>query len=174
MLSDCLKTLGNNKQLESQLKTYLFELQSCRLREHELEHELRQVRRELDAQIESLHARRDIKLSELNTTREQVMRNPHLVELKARITDLNKSEIHLVDELDNVKNVLASEWERLVDLEQKLATKRAYAHLDGQHQDAGLNDASSRDKSWEDVIAAENETIRRSRQILGKFFSNQS
>lgn len=132
-------------------------MQSCRLREHELEHELRQVRREFDAQIDEMHAGRDLKLSELNETREQVMRNPHLVELKQRITELNKKEIGLVDELDNCKLVLSADWERLVDLEQKLATKRAYAHMDDN-------------KSWEDVIAAENETIRRSREILGKDF----
>lgn len=156
MLSECLKTFGNNRQLESQLKTYLFELQSCRLREHELEHELKLARREFDSQIEALHARRDLKLSEMNAAREQVMRNPHLVELKGRITELNKAEMRLVDELDAVKMSLSGEWERFVDLDQKLATKRAYARLDDNKL------------TWEDVIAAENETIRRSRQILGK------
>lgn len=151
-----MKTFGNNKQLESQLKTYLFELQSCRLREHELEHELRQARREFDAQIEALHLRRDEKLSELNSTREQVMRNAQLIELKSRITELNKGEIQTVDELDQVKQSLSNDWERLVDLEQKLATKRAYSHLDDN-------------RSWESIVAAENETLRRSREILGGF-----
>jgi hypothetical protein len=101
-----------------------------------------------------MHAKRDQKLSELNSVREQVMRDAHLVELKTRITELNKSEIRLADELDQVKQALSGEWERMVDLDQKLATKRAYAHLDNN-------------RSWESIVAAENETIRRSKQLLG-------
>lgn len=158
-MSECLKTLGNNKHLESQLKTYLFELQSCRLREHELEHELKSSRREFDVQMETLHKKRDVKLCELNRTREQVMRNPHLIDLKNRITELNRSEIELVDALDQVKMNLSAEWERMVDMDQKLATKRAYAHLDDNNN-----------KSWASLIAAENETIRRSKQLLGNLF----
>ena len=68
-----------NKSQQTQLKSLIFELQNLRLKEGDLENELRKNRSELEKEVEKLNEKRDIKLSELNRERELILKNKQLI-----------------------------------------------------------------------------------------------
>jgi hypothetical protein len=78
-----------NKSQQTQLKSLIFELQNLRLKQVDLENEMKKNRIDLEKEIEKLSEKRDLKLSELNKERELILKNKQLVDLKLKMSHLN-------------------------------------------------------------------------------------
>ena len=152
LLSECMKEL--NKAQESQLKSLIFELQRLRLREQELEVEARKSRADIENSMERLSEKRDLKLSELNKLREQILQNKQMIDLKLNMSQLSHNEMELDEKIAQIKNEARSELADLDRLHTELNLKKMYSASDSQ--------------SLEELAEAECETIKRSREQLDK------
>lgn len=151
----------NNKAQESQLKTYLFELQNLHLREQELRNEMKTSKTSIDEKIEKLNQKRDAKLSELNQRREEIIRNKNLTSLKSKITEINNNEMTLELKIERIRQELIELQTDKSKLEEKLKVKKIYSNMDNRHNGADQF-------SFAQIEDSENEMIRRARQQLDR------
>ncbi|RNA18436.1 hypothetical protein BpHYR1_001131, partial [Brachionus plicatilis] len=154
LLSDCLKNLG--KSQESQLKSLLFELQNLRLREQELQQEFRREKTKKEEMIEKLEQKRDNKLSELNISREKILNNKQLQELKVKMSQLSNCEIDLAEKIQELEESLKDDRNQLDRLNTQLDIKKMYE----------LNDGSK--IKFDELIQMESENLKRAKNELEK------
>jgi hypothetical protein len=139
-----------NKSQQTQLKSLIFELQNLRLKQVDLENEMKKSRADLEKEIEKLSEKRDIKLSELNKERELILKNKQLVDLKLNMSHLNDLEIESDKKISSVKRRLEEEKQEVDRLKNILIDKKNY-------------DSSA---SLDEMREAENEMISHARNQL--------
>ncbi len=139
-----------NKTQQTQLKSLIFELQNLRLKQVDLENEMKKNRADLEQNIEKLSEKRDQKLSELNKERELILKNKQLVDLKLKMSHLNDLEIESDRKISSVKRRLDDEKQEVDRLRNILTDKKTY--------DSGA--------SLDELKEAENEMIANARNQL--------
>ncbi|CAF0917996.1 unnamed protein product, partial [Brachionus calyciflorus] len=154
LLSDCMKDL--NKQQHNQLKSFLFELQNLRLKEQELDQELKRQKSELEKSIEKLNDKREFKLSELNKSREKILQNKQLIDLKLKMSQMTNYEIDLEERINELKEAVNEDKTELEKLNTQLSIKKMYSFEDNQNI------------KMEDLIQMELNSLNRARNELEK------
>ena len=139
-----------NKSQQTQLKSLIFELQNLRLKQVDLENEMKKNRIDLEKEIEKLSEKRDLKLSELNKERELILKNKQLVDLKLKMSHLNDQEIESDRKISSTKRRLDEEKQEVDRLKNILIDKKNY--------DSGA--------SLDELKEAENEMILHARNQL--------
>lgn len=149
-----MKNLSKNQ--ESQLKSLLFELQNLRLREQELQQEFKREKSKKEEMIEKLEQKRESKLTELNISREKILHNKQLQELKIKMSQLTNSEIDLSEKIQELEESLKEDRNELERLNTQLDIKKMYE----------LNSGSM--MKFDELIRMETENLKRARNELEK------
>lgn len=149
-----MKNLSKNQ--ESQLKSLLFELQNLRLREQELQQEFKREKSKKEEMIEKLEQKRESKLTELNISREKILHNKQLQELKIKMSQLTNSEIDLSEKIQELEESLNEDRNELERLNTQLDIKKMYE----------LNSGSM--MKFDELIRMETENLKRARNELEK------
>lgn len=132
----------------------LFELQNLRLREQELEQEFQREKLKKEESIQQLEQKKIEKLSELNVSREKILHNKKLQELKVKMSQLTNYEIDLVERIDELDESLNEDKQQLEKLNTQLDIKKMYE----------LNEESK--MKFDELILMETENLTRSKKKL--------
>jgi len=158
LLNECFQNL--RKSQETQLKSYIFELQNLKFKEQELEMDLKRSKYEIEKSIELLNEKRSQKLAELNEAREEILKNKSMSDLKLEISKLTREEMDLEEKIDNIQLALNQDLRVLEKINQELEKKKFYCENDRQ--------------TLEEASEAENETIARARAQLNQIIKQKS
>lgn len=132
----------------------LFELQNLRLREQELQQEFQREKLKKEETVQILEQKKIDKLSELNVSREKILHNKNLQELKVKMSQLTNYEIDLAERIEDLDDSLKEDKKELERLNTQLDVKKMYE----------LNEGSK--MNFDNLIQMETENLTRAKNKL--------
>ena len=125
----------------------MFELQNLRLKEHKLEMDMKNSQSEFEKSVEKLNEKRAKKVSDLNRLRNQLHTDKNMIELKARMSQLNMVELDLDNQIKECETLIDEDMDVINSLNTELRIKKMYSLSDNQ--------------TLEEIVEAETQTIER-------------
>ena len=158
LLNECFQNL--KKPQETQLKSFIFELQNLKFKEQELDMDLKRSRKEIEKLIEISNEKRSRKLEEVNEAREEILKNKSMSDLKTKISKLSRDEMELEEKIDSLQSTLNQDFQVLETFNKELEKKKFYCENDRQ--------------TLEEASEAESETMTRARAQLDQIIRQKN
>lgn len=130
LLNDSLINL--NKQTSSQLKSFIFELQNLKLKEENLEEDLKKNHNNIERNLEKLHEKRDNKIVNFNRLREKLHKDQSIIELKMEMSQINTAELEIKGQINDCENLMELNLDELNSLNTELRIKKIYSLNGGE------------------------------------------